>query len=41
MLKQRKPAQVALIALARKLLIAVYALLHHGLCFDEQLFIRS
>jgi transposase len=37
-LKQRKPAQVALIALARKLLTAVWALLRHGLCFDETAF---
>jgi transposase len=37
-LKQRKPAQVALIALARKLLTAVWALLRHGLCFDEASF---
>jgi transposase len=37
-LKQRKPAQVALIALARKLLTAVWALLRHGLCFDESVF---
>jgi transposase len=40
-LRQRKPAQVARIALARKLLTVVWALLHHGVCFDEQLFIRS
>ena len=37
-LKQRKPAQVALIALARKLLTAVWALLRHGICFDETIF---
>jgi hypothetical protein len=37
-LKQRKPAQVALIALARKLLTAVWALLRHGVCFDESIF---
>jgi len=37
-LKQRKPAQVALIALARKLLTAVWALLRHGACFDESVF---
>ncbi len=37
-LKQRKPAQVALIALARKLLTAVWALLRHGVCFDEDSF---
>jgi transposase len=39
-LKRRKPAQVALIALARKLLTAVWALLRHGVCFDEQIFAR-
>jgi transposase len=37
-LKQRKPAQVALIALARKLLTGVWALLRHGVCFDENVF---
>ena len=37
-LKQRKPAQVALIALARKLLTAVWALLRHGVCFEENSF---
>jgi transposase len=37
-LRQRKPAQVAMIALARKLLTAVWALLRHGLCFDENRF---
>ncbi len=37
-LKRRKPAQVALIALARKLLTAVWALLRHGICFDENSF---
>lgn len=37
-LKQRKPAQMAKIALARKLLMAVWALLRHGVCFDEQVF---
>ena len=40
-LKKRKPAQVALIALARKLLTAVWALLRHGLCFDENSFARQ
>jgi transposase len=40
-LKKRKPAQVAKIALARKLLMAVWALLRHGVCFDEELFARS
>jgi hypothetical protein len=37
-LKQRKPPQAALIALARKLLTAVWALLRHGVCFDENSF---
>jgi hypothetical protein len=37
-LKQRKPPQVAKIALARKLLTAVWALLRHGACFDEAIF---
>ena len=37
-LRRRKPAQVAKIALARKMLTAVWALLRHGVCFDEQLF---
>ncbi len=40
-LKQRKPAQVALIALARKLLTAVWALLRHGVCFDESVFAQA
>ena len=40
-LKQRKPPQVALIALARKLLTAVWALLRHGVCFDENSFVRQ
>jgi transposase len=39
-LKLRKPPQVALIALARKLLTAVWALLHNGVCFDEAVFAR-
>ena len=37
-LKQKKPAQVAMIALARKLLTAVWALLRHGVCFEESVF---
>lgn len=37
-LRRRKPAQVAKIALARKLLTAVWALLRHGVCFDESIF---
>jgi transposase len=40
-LRSRKPAQVAKIALARKMLTVVWVLLHHGVCFDEELFIRS
>lgn len=37
-LRKKKPAQVAKIALARKLLTAVWALLRHGVCFDEAVF---
>lgn len=37
-LRKRKPAQVAKIALARKLLTVIWALLRHGVCFDEQVF---
>jgi transposase len=40
-LRERKPAQVARIALARKLLTVVWALLQHGICYDEELFIGS
>lgn len=40
-LRRRKPAQVAKIAVARKLLCVVWALLRHGTCFDEQLFVPS
>jgi transposase len=40
-LRRRKPAQVARIAVARKLLCAAWALLRHGLCFDEQVFLRG
>jgi transposase len=40
-LKKRKPAQVAKIALARKLLTAVWALLRHGVCFDENSFAQQ
>jgi len=40
-LRRRKPAQVARIALARKLLCVAWALLRHGVCFDEQVFARS
>lgn len=37
-LRRRKPAQVARIAVARKLLCTAWALLRHGVCFDEQVF---
>jgi transposase len=37
-LKRRKPPQVAKIALARKLLTAVWALLRHGVCFEQSVF---
>jgi transposase len=37
-LRKKKPVQVARIALARKLLTAVWALLRHGACFDESVF---
>jgi transposase len=37
-LARRRPRHVARVALARKLLGAVYALLRHGVCFDEQAF---
>jgi transposase len=40
-LRRRKPAQVARIAVARKLLSVAWALLRHGVCFDEQVFARS
>ena len=40
-LRQSKPAQVAKIALARKLLTVVWALLRHGVCYDEVLFTRG
>jgi len=40
-LRARKPAQVAKIALARKLLNASWAMLRHGVCFDEKMFARS
>jgi hypothetical protein len=40
-LRARKPAQVARIALARKLLTVVWALLNHGVCWDEELFARG
>ena len=37
-LRARKHGHVARVALARKLLGAVYALLRDGLCFDETIF---
>jgi len=40
-LRARKPAQVAKIALARKLLTVVRALLHHGVGYGEESFIRG
>lgn len=40
-LRRRKPAQVARIAVARKLLCVAWALLRHGVCFDEKVFARS
>jgi transposase len=40
-LRRRKPAQVARVAVARKLLGVAWALLRHGVCFDEQVFARS
>jgi len=40
-LRKKKPAQVAKIALARKLLTAVWAMLRHGVCFEESVFAGS
>jgi transposase len=37
-LRRKKPAAVARVALARKLLVAVWALLHDGLVFEEAVF---
>jgi transposase len=37
-LRRKKPAAVARVALARKLLVAVWALLHDGLVFEEKVF---
>jgi transposase len=37
-LRRRKPPQVAKVALARKLLCSVWALLRHGVCYDDQVF---
>ena len=40
-MKKKKPTQVATIALARKLLMAVWAILRHGVCFEEQVFAKQ
>ena len=40
-LRARKPAQVAKVALARKLLTVVWAMLRHGECFEEESFARG
>jgi transposase len=37
-LKRKKRPQIAKVALARKLLCAVWALLRHGVCYDDQVF---
>jgi transposase len=37
-LKQKKRAQVAKVALARKLLTCCWALLRHGVCYDDEVF---
>lgn len=37
-LRVRKRPQVAKVALARKLLSCMWALLHHGVCYDDQVF---
>jgi len=37
-LRRKKRAQVAKVALARKLLCAVWALLRHGVCYDDTVF---
>lgn len=37
-LRRKKPGAVARVALARKLLVAVWALLHDGVVFDENVF---
>jgi transposase len=37
-LRRKKPAHVARVALARKLLVTVWALLHDGVVFDESVF---
>lgn len=40
-LRKRKHRNVAVVAVARKLLVAVWALLQHGECFDERRFAQS
>lgn len=40
-LKQKKRPQVARVALARKLLVCVWALLQQGVCYDEEVFAAS
>jgi len=40
-LRQRKHRNVAVVAVARKLLVAVWALLQQGECFDERRFAQS
>lgn len=37
-LRARKRPQVAKVALARKLLVTAWALLHHGVCYDDEVF---
>jgi hypothetical protein len=37
-LRRKKPGHVARVALARKLLVAVWAMLHDGVAFDESVF---
>jgi transposase len=38
---RHSPAQVARIAVARKLLAAIWVLLRHGVCFEESAFARG
>jgi transposase len=40
-LKLRKPPQVAITIIARKLLTCAWALLRHGVCFDPEVFMRA
>ena len=40
-LRRRKHRNVAIVAVARKLLVAVWALLQHGECFDEARFLDA